>query len=135
MALFNWTDSYSVKISSIDIQHKRLVDMINALHDAMAQGKGRDIMSGLVNNLTTYALRHFAEEEKHMTQHGYPDLAVHKAQHEAFKQKVGDFQRKLAEGKTNVTMEVMTFLKDWLSKHILEMDKKYGPYLNEKGVY
>ncbi|MBI5091573.1 MAG: hemerythrin family protein [Candidatus Hydrogenedentes bacterium] len=135
MALFNWTDSYSVKISTVDIQHKKLVDMINSLHEAMTQGKGREVMSGLVNNLATYALRHFAEEEKYMTQHAYPDFTGHKAQHEAFKQKVGDFQKKLAEGKANVTLEVMTFLKDWLSKHILDVDKKYGPYLNEKGVH
>jgi hemerythrin len=28
----------------------------------------------------------------------------------------------------------MDFLKDWLCKHILESDKRYGPFLNAKGV-
>ena len=27
-----------------------------------------------------------------------------------------------------------SFNKDWLDKHILGTDKKYGPFLNSKGV-
>jgi len=29
----------------------------------------------------------------------------------------------------------MVFLKDWLFQHILGSDKKYGPYLNERGIF
>jgi hemerythrin len=28
----------------------------------------------------------------------------------------------------------MNFLKDWLSNHIMNSDKKYGPFLTGKGV-
>jgi hemerythrin len=31
-------------------------------------------------------------------------------------------------------MEVLNFLKGWLVKHIQGTDKKYGPFLNAKGV-
>jgi len=31
-------------------------------------------------------------------------------------------------------LEVMTFLKDWLTTHILVMDKEYGPTLREHGI-
>lgn len=135
MAIMNWNDSYSVNITSIDIQHKKLIDMINALHDAMAQGKGRDVMAPMVRDMATYAVTHFANEEKLMQEKGYPDFAAHKAQHDAFKQKVGDFQAKVADNKLGVTLEVMNFLKDWLSNHILSVDKKYAPFLNEKGIH
>jgi hemerythrin len=33
-----------------------------------------------------------------------------------------------------VSIEVMNFLKNWLDKHIMETDQKYGPYLNSKGI-
>jgi hemerythrin len=134
MPLFNWTEAYSVNIMVIDTQHKQLVNMINALHEAMREGKGNEIMGQMVNNLATYAVRHFAEEEKYLTQHAYPGLAAHKAEHEAFKKKVGDLQKKMGEQKFGLTMEVMNFLKDWLIKHILEVDQKYAPFLNERGV-
>jgi len=29
----------------------------------------------------------------------------------------------------------MNFLKDWLTKHILAVDKKYGAFFNSKGVH
>ena len=134
MALFNWSEAYSVDISTIDLQHKRLVDMINALHDAMRAGKGNDVTGKMLDDMAIYALRHFSEEEKQLQQHGYPQFAAHKAEHEAFKQRVKDLQLKLQDKKIGVTLEVMTFLKDWLSKHILEVDKRYAPFLKEQGV-
>jgi hemerythrin len=134
MPLFNWTDAYAVNIMIIDNQHKQLVDMINGLHEAMRTGKGNEVLGEMVNGLAKYALHHFTQEEKYMTQHAYPGLAAHKVEHEAFKKKVGEIQKKMGEQKFGLTMEVMNFLKDWLVKHILEVDKKYAPFLNERGV-
>ena len=33
--LFPWSEAYSVKVGIIDTQHKKLVDLINELHQAM----------------------------------------------------------------------------------------------------
>jgi hypothetical protein len=40
----------------------------------------------------------------------------------------------LTPGDNPTAIEVMEFLKDWLGKHILGSDKKYGPFLNAQGV-
>jgi hemerythrin len=40
MALITWNDGYSVKVKQFDDQHKKLIDMVNELHDAMGIGKG-----------------------------------------------------------------------------------------------
>jgi hemerythrin len=39
MALITWGSTLEVGVSAIDTQHKKLVDMVNALNDAMTQGK------------------------------------------------------------------------------------------------
>jgi hemerythrin len=44
MALVVWTEQLSVGIKEIDYQHKKLVDLINELNDAMRTGTGNDIL-------------------------------------------------------------------------------------------
>ncbi len=49
-------------------------------------------------------------------------------------QKVLALQKEFQLGKVTITLDTMNFLQDWLTKHILGTDHKYGPYLKSKGV-
>ncbi|WP_048093592.1 bacteriohemerythrin [Geoglobus acetivorans] len=135
MALISWNESFSVNIKEIDEQHKKLVSMINRLHDAMLEGKGKEIMGELLNDMVEYTITHFSTEEKLMEQYNYPGYIKHKAEHEQFVSKVGEFKKKYEDGQLTLTMEVLSFLKSWLTNHILNSDKKYGPFFNNKGIY
>ena len=42
---------------------------------------------------------------------------------------VRDLQTKFNQGKRNMNMELMNFLKAWLTKHIQKTDQRYTPYL------
>jgi hemerythrin-like metal-binding protein len=66
--------------------------------------------------------------------HGYPDYTAHKAVHADLVSHITKFDKEFREGKFGLSIQVMNFLKDWLSKHILETDKKYSQFLNSKGV-
>lgn len=134
MALIDWSPTYSVKVKKFDDQHKKLVDMINQLHDAMKSGQGNTMIGVVLQSLVAYTGSHFADEIKQMQAHGYPDLVKHQAEHEKFVKQVVDFQKKFQDGSAMLTMSVLSFLKDWLVKHIQGEDKKYGPFLNSKGV-
>lgn len=135
MVFMPWKEAYSVNIREVDAQHQRLVGMINDLFDAMSQGKGKEALGQVVKGLADYAVYHFGTEERLMKAHGYPDYDRHKAEHDRFTQQVSDFQRKFEEGSALLTKDVLKFLSDWLNGHILVVDKKYGPFLNEKGVF
>ena len=65
----------------------------------------------------------------------YPDFANHKTEHERFTRTVLDCQGKFQRNEIGLTIEVMDLLKDWLTKHIMGVDKKYAPYLNARGVH
>lgn len=134
MAIFDWKDSYSVKIKAVDEQHKILVSSLNELYEAMRNREAETVISGILKKLTDYIGIHFSFEEDLMTRHGYPDLPEHKKEHEDFVAKVSDFVEKHKAGKLMLSMEVMTFLIQWLKEHIMGSDKKYGPFLNQKGV-
>ncbi len=134
MPLLTWNDTYSVKIKKFDDQHKRLIDLINQLHDAMLVGKGKEAMGNVLNSLVDYTKTHFAAEETLMKLHNYPDYEQHKKEHNLLVMQVLDIQKQLREGKTPITQAIMFFLKEWLQQHIQGNDKKYGPFLNNKGV-
>ena len=134
MAMLAWNDRLSVNIKEIDDQHKKLVDMINHLHDAMKEGKGEAVVLGIVDEMKQYAASHFALEEKYMQEHSYPDLLKHKAEHDNFVAKVLQVESDCKSGKCAMSMDILNFLSGWLVEHIKGTDKKYGPYLNERGV-
>lgn len=129
MPLFSWNDSYSVSVSQFDEQHKMLFKLINDLHEAMSQGKGREKMSGITAELLQYTKNHFRDEEAALLRANYPKLIEHKKLHENFTAKVHEFDKDCRSGQSNVSLNVMVFLRDWLSDHILKTDKQYVTYL------
>lgn len=134
MALITWSDAYSVNVAEIDQQHKKLVAMINDLNDAMKQGKGKDLLGGIVNDLIRYTATHFKTEESYFDRFGYPEADSHKEAHAAFVQKVSEFKAGFETKKLSLTIEVMRFLSDWLTGHIQGTDRKYGPFFNANGL-
>lgn len=129
MPLFTWNDSYSVSVQQFDDQHKVLFNLINDLHEAMSKGKARDKMADITAQLLQYTRSHFTVEEAALQQAHYPQFLDHKKRHEAFTAKVADFEKECRSGAAPLSVNVMAFLRDWLSDHILKNDKQYVPYL------
>ena len=134
MAFLEWDNSYSTGIPSMDSQHQKLVQLINALHTAMSEGRGNDVMGPVLDRLVTYTAVHFNAEESLMKLHHFPNYDAHKVEHEKLKQQVADFQTKVNTGKASISVQVLQFLKDWLLNHISDSDKQYGGYLSARGV-
>ena len=132
--MIKWDDSLSVNVGVIDVQHQKLVKMINELNDAMRVGKSRDVLGGIVKGLVSYAGVHFSTEERYFDQFKYPDTDTHKAEHSAFAAKAGDFLQKYQQGQIGLSIELMDFLSDWLGKHIKGVDKKYSAFFNANGL-
>jgi len=134
MEMFKWDDSYKVGVAEIDDQHKRLVGYVNELFDAMKSGKGKDVLGKILSSLINYTRVHFQTEEGLMMKHSYPEYTAHKKEHDALTDKVVALNKDFAEGKMVMTVDVGTFLKDWLVNHIQKTDKKYTQFFNAKGV-
>ncbi|MFW5770266.1 MAG: bacteriohemerythrin [Spirochaetota bacterium] len=133
MALFSWGDELSVKIPSIDEQHKKLVGLVNDVHEVAVSEKDKNELENVFNDLVEYTQSHFIYEENIFEKYGYPKMAEHIQQHEALKRKVNGF---LADFKTgNMDMlEFLAFMVDWLQDHIMNEDMAYSHFLIQKGV-
>ena len=135
MPILTWSPKYSVGVASIDEEHKKLIALINELHDAMIAGRGKDVVGKVLDGLVDYTKKHFALEERLFAQTGYPAAAEHKRAHDELTQQVVEIQEKFRSGKTiTISMEVMNFLKDWLVDHILGTDQQYTAHFNSKGI-
>jgi hemerythrin len=133
MAFMDWTDSLDVGVSSINDQHKKLVALVNDLHDAIQKEQGNDALGKTLDGLIDYTKTHFAYEEQLFAQTGYADAATHKQEHDKLCATVLDVQAKFKAGNA-LPGDVLSFLKDWLINHIQGTDKKYGPHLSSNGV-
>ena len=54
MSLIRWNDNFSVNVTMIDHDHKKLVAMINELTDAMKAGRGKDVLGKILYELIQY---------------------------------------------------------------------------------
>ena len=93
MALFEWKDSFSVGIGSIDEDHKGLINIINELFDAVSHGVAKEHISSDLAKLVDYTKTHFKREEIFFEKTNYPLLEEHKLQHDVFIKKINNLFR------------------------------------------
>jgi len=130
MALLTWNDSYSVGVNALDGQHTGLFE----LHAAMMKGQAKSLTGPILKRLIEYTQEHFTAEEAMMEATKYPRLAQHRAKHRELTHQVVEFTGRFDRGEIALSPEILTFLRDWLTVHIMQEDQRYGPWLNEHGM-
>lgn len=132
MSLITWQDSYSVGVDLIDNDHKLLVSLINQLNDAISEDEGRDVVGSVLNVLVEYTVSHFGREELLLKKGQYPEaeFTAHHREHEKLTAQVRAIVARYYDGEIDsIDSEVLLFLKNWLTGHILGVDMKYRPYV------
>jgi hemerythrin len=92
----------------------------------MRDGKAAKEISLIVNEMADYTKFHFNSEEKLMADSQYIGLVGQKAEHAAFIKKSNEFHENIASGKLAISIDVLNFLKEWWTNHILITDMKYS---------
>jgi hemerythrin len=62
-------------------------------------------------------------------------LEEHHTIHNDLLDQLDRLDRKTVCDSTALQYELLQFLMDWLMNHTSDVDKRYGPFLNSKGVY
>lgn len=132
--LVEWSDDLSVGIEEIDEQHKILVSLLNRLHENIVKGTDLNEVSLVLKELAQYTVIHFAVEESLMRIFDFPEYEAHKKHHEELTVQVIELQKKVDSGEKAISMEVLHFLRHWLTYHILGDDKKYTPFFLKHGL-
>jgi len=131
MAIAKWSDELTTGVYEVDNQHKQLIKMVNDLHEALSQGKGKDVIEEAIHFLSNYVIEHFQAEEKLMLKQGYAGYTAHKREHGKF---VADFTDLVKEYNSTgsasfLAITLQQSIVQWLVNHIMKVDKAMAIFL------
>jgi hemerythrin len=129
-----WSNELSVGIEEIDAQHRILVDLLNEVHEAIQQRQGVEVTQDIIRRLDEYTRVHFAVEESLMRILHYPEYERHKEEHDKLIGQLAELRNKMNAGKSSISFDLAHFLKIWLTKHIMEGDKRYTAHFLAQGI-
>jgi hemerythrin len=134
MSILPWSDMLSVGVEAIDQQHKTLVGILNQLGDVVQGNADAWDESVVLTRLVEYTESHFAFEEGLMRRIGYAGLAAHEQEHQLLFEQVGDLMVRSTAGEKPGAEDLLIFLRDWLSSHIMGTDRALGQRLNQMNI-
>jgi len=134
MPIMKWSEQLSVKINLFDSEHKKLIEIINKLAEAMGRGEGHKALNTILGELIDYTVTHFKHEEEALQKYNFPGLAEQKKQHEAFVKKIADTKKEYDEGAITLSIPLIDFLTSWIQNHILKTDSGYSEFLLKAGM-
>jgi hemerythrin len=134
MAWFDWDDRFLTGIAEIDEQHKGLVALIDQFYTLMHTTPPQAGLVRLLRGVLEYTRTHFATEEGWMRKYSYPGLDAQIAQHAHFVEKAQNVTDRFIRGELVLSLEITGFLRDWLSQHILGMDRQMAQFLTDRGA-
>lgn len=119
-----WDVSMTTGVPSVDSEHKELFRQVEALNQAMREGKGRNEIGKILNFVGDYVVSHFANEEKAMDQYRCSAAQANKQAHNQLIAKFKELQNRFESvGASSVlTLEIHDTLKNWLVQHIRQID-------------
>ena len=125
-----WDDSLMLGIAEIDQHHKATIDQVNALFTSMMAGTGGQAAKSSIDALASTLKQHLQDEEALMQRLNYPGLGEHRREHEAFGQRFHQLHQSLDTGSPKAAAEVLEFVADWVTHHILRFDKALATFVN-----
>lgn len=129
-----WHPSMDTGIELIDMDHKKLIDLINQLQNATQYKVDNHIIDQIMDDLINYTQYHFEREEFLMRTNLYPEYESHKKLHDEMIIKISDCMKKYKSAPDNTIDDALDYLKNWLINHIKGDDRKYIPYLKKKDL-
>ena len=129
MPIIEWKEDYRIGEQQIDQHHQYLFALLNTTYDNFVAFASVGDPEHLFNEFIDYATYHFSAEEELMQKSEFPGFTAHKEEHDAFTRRVVEMHKAYLAGRQSLTLELLLFLNDWLSKHILKSDAEIGRFL------
>ena len=130
--LIQWTDKFATGNALVDQQHQALFAAINQFQDALDAGAGATQVDAILEFLDRYVGEHFTTEEFLMLRSDFPDITLHKVEHERLMLRVTFIRDLRRQDPALAPAEGLArFLGDWLQNHIMHWDMALFEHLRQ----
>lgn len=132
MTTLEWNSSFETGIKQIDDQHRELFRRIDKLELAIYKCRAIPELRSLLEYLESYVFEHFETEEELMRNINYPEYSAHVKEHSDFRNSIKkiltEYKGKGAD--SYLAINVNKQMRKWLEHHILIIDMKFIPFIN-----
>lgn len=126
-----WDEGYASGKTMIDMQHRQLFDLTNALIGAMLNGAPAADLSLRLQVLLAHVAQHFHDEEALLGQAGYADLEGHAKLHALLMGEAHQLQSEVQASRLDPGKLLAFLALELVQGHILSEDRKYFPCFND----
>ncbi len=124
MALIKWKKEYSIGVTKIDNQHRRIIKIVNQAFGLQFSKQNEQDVEEILDNLQNYIKEHFKTEEEYMLKHHYAGYEEQRNEHNQFIDRLFNAQTEYFKDGRVTSINIFNFIWDWFSQHILIHDKK-----------
>jgi hemerythrin len=126
-----WSSALSIGVPDLDAQQRELFARVDRLLDAMLHGE-RSEAAQISAFLREHVVLHFAAEEQLMRDLGYPEIAAHAAEHQAFAASVLELDAAMrSRGATaELVLRLEREVVAWLRDHVYVADVALGQHVS-----
>lgn len=110
------------------------MQIINELNEALQEGKGRETLREILQNLVNFVHLHFKTEEELMVKEDFGEYTIHRYEHEKLTDEMKRLHDDYLAGNVRISIQLMNYFRDWLMDHIITKDRKLAGFLVKKGI-
>ena len=131
--LFDFNAEFKLGIDGMDNQHIKLIDMLNEVHELLADRRENEARVYFADSLSAYVNEHFSSEEKFLQSMGYTDFEQHKKIHDSFKRSFQELAPSIRTGSDDESFrKALSDTYHWIINHIGKVDRKYASFYLSK---
>ena len=124
MSFLEWKTEFSVGVPSMDDEHRRMIDLINAVYVALRGERDATAIESFLGDVHNAVASHFALEERLMRESGYAEYAAHKDDHEELLDQIRAMMDAVNDDAEAGLGQLEACLSDWFGRHFSTFDAR-----------
>jgi hemerythrin len=133
MDKIRWTNEYSSGLNYLDNHRRNYLEIVNELIDIYNARNCEDGLPMVFHRLAFYIEDYFAKKEMAIREAPGIHFSDYKKEHHRFTTEISNFQDRFSHGETEICLEMIEFMKDWLFNYIRVFGTEAPEYMRTKG--